>query len=1521
MARKTIIGELKEFVEEQTKGVGVVSNLHGIIETSDDSPAEVKSQQWFAAAVSSATPPDMQSILRLFTYEKPGFDPIQGDATGLAQYPASGAAIPPNTAVLFYGAISLPNSRKFDIRLRGEGSTVALYLDGVQFASGTDTVRSSPEVSAGYHILTGIVHGSIKPVFIEVSTDLEVVRSELNPTAPAWLKFPKAYAIEPLSGTVNATMQWSNDSHASEWNVYRAPTTLLGLVTGTPTLTADNNISFQVPGPVTLVEGDIIFSEYFEAGVVVSVASGTPSTIVVTPVLETDSVLSNWTGIRTYSVNAFVPIATIPNAGGDAVQFDDDKLAKNAFYVYKVTSVGPFGLSESNYSTALGLFANDEDCPAGINWDGANQPTIVIEGYQATVRFPAPSDPDFAGVRVYGPYALVGGVLIPPSAFDPTKAIVTQNSSPNKREQVLFRVDESTLNQGYFLATFDAQGNQQPPVAFTSRRTGNLQTAAYGFIYAGPTDPTIECYARITASTANTVTVTATGRGTGVQVQYVGVTGGATYQSGTAAGTPVTPNGTNNVWVFNRAVINGGAGQAQFRATRSGFQSDDDFATIEEQGRDTIPLILRAEVIATTAVNLTVRVRAANPITPNTNITLNYLTLAVGTVSPSTGQVISTGVTTDIETTNFVDFTVPRPLIGQGTGRIVFTGTMTGRTSDSDAVDVPQIDAAISGTQILSNPFFFGGLTNYSVYDNLSSGRVTHALITDALAPNPSGQLLRITTSAGSTPGTLVSPGLGGFFVGIPEDGGVYKPDTYHKNTPIQFIIKAKIPVGYQIIFASNSIGSDGTIIAQTLLLGTGSFVEYRWLVTTGTTGSFSTTGFWYITPNGAYDGLAVSWDVASVTPFDRNRAAVATVLPTLVLTSNELGSSAAVAATVVDPQNRVRGSGSGIRFTTISGRGSSPPVSTSAAGVTAVGSVISPGGNWSTTNSPGDVVLLPKLSSFVEVDLYGIDADGRPGVLLDHRRLSFGLGTTPLPPDIGYTADGVGNVNVTATVDNDTASVRVVVSKISMPTASQVAAASPFSVATASSLVNFGNLLTGLNSGDRYYIAMQSYNSTEIPSDLVSLTDVYIAGGGNSIAQVSWTATIASASNITYRIKPNRHCAEFEVYVKEYSSDPGADAAVDGSYPTPFDAIVVGVNTDPSNPRYRAQPELDYDLSVPISGGTNYVMLTIVPYDTLARQGPRLNKKAQGNGTAAPLPPTSSAIVGSPAQTSVQLSIVPATPRPDRVKMYRDNVFISTIDVSASTAGVSFNLPNPTDTGLTPSTTYVYSFSGYDSTSGIESAGRSPALSVTTAAPSGGSGQIPTPTLASASYNPATETWSWSVTPGANTPSGVTWHVERATTSGGTYTEHASNTSTSLSESDPMDTTGGTDYYFKCWGTLTSWTDSSRSTFVGPIHKTGTSEPTQIPTIGLVTNPSSHTVRIAWTNTNTTDKIYIALERLNGSTWEAASEVGNIAAGTTTFDRGVITIGMYYRARVRYYNAARNGTFSAYGQTAGPIT
>jgi hypothetical protein len=206
-----------------------------------------------------------------------------------------------------------------------------------------------------------------------------------------------------------------------------------------------------------------------------------------------------------------------------------------------------------------------------------------------------------------------------------------------------------------------------------------------------------ECVAKITATSATQVTVTVTANPSSPpqQVQLVGVTGGASLASGTAAGTWVTPNGTNNVWVFNRAAINGGVGQAQFRAgNTSSFPNDDDLVSIEEQGRDTVYLAMRARVTGQTATTMTVRVAVADPYPQGAaSVSIATQDSGVGSATtPASPQTVTPAATITEAAGTFVDYTVTRPVFGSGAGRVTFTASAANRTTDSDAIDVPPQD-------------------------------------------------------------------------------------------------------------------------------------------------------------------------------------------------------------------------------------------------------------------------------------------------------------------------------------------------------------------------------------------------------------------------------------------------------------------------------------------------------------------------------------------------------------------------------------------------------------------------------------------------------------------------------------------------------------------------------------------------------------------------------------------------------------------------------------------------------------
>lgn len=186
------------------------------------------------------------------------------------------------------------------------------------------------------------------------------------------------------------------------------------------------------------------------------------------------------------------------------------------------------------------------------------------------------------------------------------------------------------------------------------------------------------------------------------------------------------------------------------------------------------------------------------------------------------------------------------------------------------------------GFQILSNPDFAGGsLTGYSVYDNASSGKVTHTAVSDATTPNSSGWNLQIATASG-TP--VPSPGLGGFFRAINVDSGAFAVNTYHKGATIIWRVRANIPVSYSIQWASNATGTGSTFTWLTSRAGTGAYFEYVGKQVIGTAGTFSSTGFFYLDTGTA----PVTWNVAmcsavctthptgfGVTDVDSNRRAI----------------------------------------------------------------------------------------------------------------------------------------------------------------------------------------------------------------------------------------------------------------------------------------------------------------------------------------------------------------------------------------------------------------------------------------------------------------------------------------------------------------------------------------------------------------------------------------------------------------------------------------------------------------------
>lgn len=236
-----------------------------------------------------------------------------------------------------------------------------------------------------------------------------------------------------------------------------------------------------------------------------------------------------------------------------------------------------------------------------------------------------------------------------------------------------------------------------------------------------------------------------------------------------------------------------------------------------------------------------------------------------------------------------------------GDGGAQFRAVYAGNVSDDDFVTIPEAapDTTV-GQQILGNPAFANGLTGYGVYDLLGSGHVTHSLQTDTTTPNSSGNFLRVNVSSGTTPNVTVQPDFGGFYVAIGPDSGVFRKDTYHRGALITWRVRAKIPVGYTIIWTGNAFGTGGSTTPLTPTVGTGDWFDYQWRTTVGTSGSFSTIGHWYLTGTGTGP---IQWDVAQVTANDAHqtpREAVRLQSRARVLSTN--ATTVVVRVAVADP-------------------------------------------------------------------------------------------------------------------------------------------------------------------------------------------------------------------------------------------------------------------------------------------------------------------------------------------------------------------------------------------------------------------------------------------------------------------------------------------------------------------------------------------------------------------------------------------------------------------------------------------
>lgn len=185
-------------------------------------------------------------------------------------------------------------------------------------------------------------------------------------------------------------------------------------------------------------------------------------------------------------------------------------------------------------------------------------------------------------------------------------------------------------------------------------------------------------------------------------------------------------------------------------------------------------------------------------------------------------------------------------------GAVTFDSSVSVQWTSGITTAQELASAMAFGKMLYRDPTFYNGLNGIVIYNNNGNGTVGISRISDGTAPNDSKYVLKIVNTGAA------SPYCGGFNFGTM---------TSYRKIFITRII-AKIPIGRDISFHTNSIGTGGTRKWLTPTAGTGDWCEYIYKVVCGTS-NFSTTHLFSLTGDAGTTSSPVEWWLAYATVFD----------------------------------------------------------------------------------------------------------------------------------------------------------------------------------------------------------------------------------------------------------------------------------------------------------------------------------------------------------------------------------------------------------------------------------------------------------------------------------------------------------------------------------------------------------------------------------------------------------------------------------------------------------------------------
>lgn len=158
-----------------------------------------------------------------------------------------------------------------------------------------------------------------------------------------------------------------------------------------------------------------------------------------------------------------------------------------------------------------------------------------------------------------------------------------------------------------------------------------------------------------------------------------------------------------------------------------------------------------------------------------------------------------------------------------------------------------------TGYPLSTDPEFASGNGIVSLYNTAGNGVTVIERISDSSAANTTGYVIRIKNTGAA------SPGLGGFHNGV----------TSRANAIFVQIFRAKIPTGYSVVTASNSMGTSYDDVWITDTAGTGKWEWYGRIIYCGASGSFSTGSHVYLNGNAGTPSSPLYWYISYCQVYD----------------------------------------------------------------------------------------------------------------------------------------------------------------------------------------------------------------------------------------------------------------------------------------------------------------------------------------------------------------------------------------------------------------------------------------------------------------------------------------------------------------------------------------------------------------------------------------------------------------------------------------------------------------------------